>query len=248
MTETPSPNPTPKPPTILDRVKRPAGVLPKNIQTWVILGVALLMIAILALDTPQKTGTPPEGAIQQDAVIDPNESRIQEYRRRIEERAQKLAAERARLEQAQQALAPHSELPAGPSDSYVSPQYPQASPRPERSAIEQDKKERAYKALFASNVALSYRPKPTSDRQATPFPTETLPTQPASTLPFAGPVSPQPSFPFYPLGAGPVLPPQQIPTTASSAGGAPATTELGRRAGSPAGCSGSDVEPLLRKT
>ena len=53
MTETPSPNPTPKPPTILDRVKRPAGVLPKNIQIWVILGVALLMIAILALDAPQ---------------------------------------------------------------------------------------------------------------------------------------------------------------------------------------------------
>ncbi len=217
MTETPTPDRTdPGPPTLRDRVKHPPGVLPKNVQTWVILGVALLMIAILALETPRKRDTEAEGIEGRPAVVDPNERRIQEYRRRIEEHAQRLAAERARLEQAQLRSDPMPEPLPAPPESYGSPYFQQPPARPERNAmtaIERDKEERAYNAPFASNVALSYRQGQFRERTAPSVSAQNHLTQPSAPYPYAGPAHLDPSFPFYPFGAGPVPPAQQgLPT------------------------------------
>jgi len=217
MTERPQTNKeNPRPPAVLDRVTKPAGVLPKNIQTWVILGVALLMIVVLAIDTPQRTTPPAERPAELKSVIDPNESRIQEYRRRIEERAQRLAAERARLEQAQQALGAQPEPLADPANSYPPPQYRRERVSRERSSVERDKEERAYQALFASNVAQSFRPKP--ERKDTPFATQNPPSLSALIPPTAGPDYRQPPLPFYVSASGPVPPsPQQVPNPQSPA-------------------------------
>lgn len=139
----------PKPPP------KPAGVLPKNVQAWAILAVALLMVGVIVLE-PIGTGPKrPEGAAPAQPPAPPSipdESRIEEYRRRMEEEARRLAAERARLERE---LAEEA-LPASPP---LPPAYAASPPR-ERDAIAQEKREREYRSLFASNIALTYRSEP----------------------------------------------------------------------------------------
>ena len=47
---------TPKVPQVDQKAARPPGVLPRHAQTWVVTGVALVMVAIIALtgNTPSK--------------------------------------------------------------------------------------------------------------------------------------------------------------------------------------------------
>lgn len=174
----PEPNKVPVPEPALssggqvrDRTIRPAGLLPKNMQTYVILAITIVMVGAIAFSgggaTQSRKANPNEQ--KAPAAIDPNLSRIQEYRNRIDEQARKLAAEQAQLEQTKQALGlplagQASALPnqtlssaayAGPG--YPQPAYVQPPARPEKSAIEADKEKREYQSLFASNVALSYR-------------------------------------------------------------------------------------------
>jgi len=98
----PTRDPYPDPQTtpageLRDRAVRPTGLLPKNTQTYVILAIAAVMVGAIAFsggNSPKPAGTmAPKAA----SVIDPNLSRIQEYRNRIDEQARKLAAEQAQL-------------------------------------------------------------------------------------------------------------------------------------------------------
>ena len=150
-------------PQIRDKAPKPPGVLPKNVQAWVLIGVATVMVCVLALSggrSPQPGSTDP--AHQNDAVVDPNEARIQEYRNRLEAEARKLEAERERLKQATAALTME---PAEPEPSTGPPpfsSYGYSRQQPERattqkSALEQEKERREYDSLFASSVALTYR-------------------------------------------------------------------------------------------
>ena len=91
------------PPTVQNRASKPSGVLPRNTQTWVIIGLATVMIAAIAFSggpAPAER-TPPVVAKGPNAV-DPNQARINEYRNRIDEQARRLAAEQAHLMQAKQ--------------------------------------------------------------------------------------------------------------------------------------------------
>lgn len=152
---------------VQDRAVRPPGVLPKNTQTYIIIGIAVLMIGAIAFSG---AGTPPRNAAtaapKTATAVDPNWARIQDYRNRIDDQARKLADEQAKLEQAKQAfgIASGAAPPATqmtPPPGYAYPAYqqpePRPEPKPEKSAIEVDKEKREYQSLFASNVALSYR-------------------------------------------------------------------------------------------
>lgn len=160
-------------PQIRDKAPKPPGVLPKNIQAWVLIGVATVMVCVLAFSGGRspKSGTS-DPTRKDDAVIDPNTARIQEYRNRLEAEARKLEAERERLKQATASLTMEAAEPeplTGPpplsSHGYYR-QQPQP-PTTQRSALEQEKERREYDSLFASNVALTYR----EDRSpATPVP------------------------------------------------------------------------------
>lgn len=156
-------------PPVEDRSIKPTGVLPKNMQTYVIIGIAVVMVGAIAFSgagTPQKSADP--NAAKPQTAIDPNWARIQEYRNRIDEQARKLADEQAKLEQAKQAFgmppatgsATTPQLPPQPAYPYAAyqpPPEPRSLAKPEKSAIELDKEKREYQSLFASNVALSYR-------------------------------------------------------------------------------------------
>src|SRR5436853_946068 len=89
-------------PQVRDRRTPPAGILPKNAQAWILTGIAVVMIAVIALsgkNAPPRT-TPPVT----NAVVDPSVARIQEYQKRIEEQTRKLALEQAQVARSEQAL------------------------------------------------------------------------------------------------------------------------------------------------
>ena len=87
-----------------NQVQKPAGILPKNAQTWVIAGLSAVMIAAIAISGNGSKNKSSSARPREAAVIDPNAARITEYRNRLEEEAQRLTAEQAQLNQAKHAL------------------------------------------------------------------------------------------------------------------------------------------------
>src|SRR4051812_25831752 len=107
MSETPAPSPDPSgvPPRIVDRRVWPAGVVPRHLQQWVLIGVAVVMVGILALSgPPAKPVTTATTSPTATAGVDANQQRIEDYQRHIAEQAQRLAAEQASLEAAKAAM------------------------------------------------------------------------------------------------------------------------------------------------
>lgn len=160
MSDQTSPDTTP---TIRDKAPKPPGVLPKNVQAWVLIGVATVMVCVLAL-SGGRSPQPGVGHLTRndDAVVDPNEARIQEYRNRLEAEARKLEAERDRLKQATASLITEQSEPdpatgPPPFSSYGYYQTEPAPTTPQKSALEQERERREYESLFASNVVLTYR-------------------------------------------------------------------------------------------
>ena len=170
MSSTPSNSPPDdSPPT------RPPGVVPKHAQAWIVGGIAATMIVILALtgNSPAKpaAGSAPPPAIA--VVTDPNQARIHDYQSRIDEETKKLAAEQARLAHATQAL---TVTPPNALREHVAEPASQAATA---TAAESEAQRRARedadrnaRSLFASNVAVSYRPTAPVDsaRLAAPAP------------------------------------------------------------------------------
>ena len=170
-----------------NQVSKPPGILPKNAQTWVIAGLSAVMIAAIAISGNGSKNKPPAVHPREAAIIDPNAARITEYRNRLEEETQQLAAEQAQLNQAKRALevdqhpiAGAGAPPAGPS----TPGLPQTLPDERlnlQRQLEAEKARKEYASRFASNVALSYR-KDNTDRQlavSAPTPTPSTTTLPA---------------------------------------------------------------------
>jgi type IV secretory pathway VirB10-like protein len=141
------------PPAIQDKTPKPAGLLPKNIQSWLLVSLALLMVLIMWATGGKKPATPsralPSGPAVQ-APLEVNEAKIVEMQKRIQDlQRQQNAAENALAQQTRVLAA------AGPQ---TSPGANGAAP-PERAedTIRAERKKREYLSLFASNVALSYR-------------------------------------------------------------------------------------------
>jgi len=81
-------------PEVIDKRTKPPGILPRNIQTLVLGGIALVMILVIVFSgsrTPKPRVSPTSGS--EGLVVPPNEDKLTEYKRRIEEEAQKLRAE-----------------------------------------------------------------------------------------------------------------------------------------------------------
>jgi type IV secretion system protein VirB10 len=132
----------------------PPGVLPRNLQTWVVLGIAFVMAIIIFFsgknapkDRPPTVGPPAQ------TPTDPSQERIKEFRAQIEEQARKLEEEQSQLARTKEQIVPPG---YNASASSIGSNY--AAQAPERSAIEADREKREYQSLFASNIALSYRP------------------------------------------------------------------------------------------
>ena len=157
-------------PKVVNAAAKPPGILPKNVQLWLMSGIALVMVLVIALSgDPASKEKSTSATARPQNVIDPNAQRIAEYRQRIEEQTQRLAAEQARLNQAKQGFltgqpgdtggAPMQALPPQYSQqpAYQLPE-PVRPPQPtQKDQIEAEKEKREYLGRFSSNVALSYR-------------------------------------------------------------------------------------------
>ncbi len=142
---------------IQEKAPKPPGLLPKHVQSWLILALAVLMVVVMWLtggkkqQSAAKTNAP---VVQTPPPLEVNETKIAELQNRIQElQRQQLAA--------QSALAQQSRLlGAMPPDALQTPSnYVPNNSAAERveDPIKAERKKREYLSLFASNIALTYR-------------------------------------------------------------------------------------------
>jgi type IV secretion system protein TrbI len=142
-------------PNVTDRRSVPPGVLPRRVQTWIMAGIAIGMLAIMLIvgrPSPPARTAPPLTATQA-----PTADRVRDYQERLR------TLEAQALREAQTAAAAPD---ARPAVLYEQPHS--ASPS---DPVLADRKRREYDSLFASNVVLSRRPegeRPEADRAAAP--------------------------------------------------------------------------------
>lgn len=152
---------------IQEKTPKPPGLVPKNVQSWILIGLAVLMVLIMWLTggkKPQPAAKAANHPVPAEVPLEVNETRINELQTRIAElQRQQMAAQNALAQQTRLLGAP-------PPDSQPvgQPATPE-NPAPERAedAIHSERKKREYLSLFASNVALSYRKSPASASPAT---------------------------------------------------------------------------------
>lgn len=153
-------------PAVTDRRPVPRGVLPKRVQTWVMAGLAVGMLAImLIIGRP----APPErpAATAASAQI-PSADRVRDYQDRLR------AVEAQALRDAQ-ASAPVTQ---------VAPvQYQDPATPPPQDPIEAERKRREYESLFASNVVLSRRPEAERPDVGRPISSSSTPVRSEPTTP-----------------------------------------------------------------
>jgi type IV secretion system protein VirB10 len=170
--------------TVRNQAPKPPGVMPKHSQTWVVLGLAAVMMVVVAF-----SGSPepkPADRAQRKPVqaTDPNQQQIRSYAAQLDEQVKKLQMEQARLERARgSATMPPNDAPGAGTLVEPRPVNTDRAPSPQEQ-LEAERRKREYASLFASNVALSYR-----GSGATPVSTaqraEVLP--PATPVPAAAP-------------------------------------------------------------
>lgn len=169
---------------VIDHTSTPNGLVPRHLQTWVVVGIAVLMTGILALSgsTRPVARTPVTNPTL--SAIQPSDTRIREYQRQVDAEAQRVAAARAELDAAKREL----QTPAPSTD--VEPSAGRPSGPSDDNGIAREKAERDYRALFADNVALSYRPR--EQASATPV---TAPSAPPAGAAAHGSVPPTTATP-----------------------------------------------------
>jgi type IV secretion system protein VirB10 len=152
-------------PQLHDKRFKIPGLVPRNAQHKLLGLIAMFMVVIIALSgrNPPKDHPTSRPAVV-EKLVDPNQPRIKEYRKRIEEEAQKLAAEEAQVSQTKQALLTGNPQALGGTATTIvrrgwmggaanRPYWPEEA----RSTLEQDREKREAQSLFASNIALTYR-------------------------------------------------------------------------------------------
>ena len=132
----------PPPPSVTDHRPVPRGVLPRGIQTWVMAGVAVVMLAImLTVGRPEPPARP---ASTLATAQPPTADRVRDYQDRL------------RLLEAQ---AQRDAQTSEPPPNFQPAQYDDTRPNPpSQDPLAEERKRREYESLFASNVVFSRRP------------------------------------------------------------------------------------------
>src|SRR5580700_276480 len=90
-------------PQVQDKASRPEGLLPKNVQSWLLVALAFLMVAIMWLTGGKKPPTPtktPLTAAPAQVPLEVNETKINELQSRIEQlQREQLVAQSALAQQ-----------------------------------------------------------------------------------------------------------------------------------------------------
>src|ERR1700686_2434461 len=130
--------------SVTDHRNAPRGVLPRNTQTWLMVGLAVGILGIIGY-TAQPQPAPRVAAATATPAAAPNADRLRDYQDRL-----RLLDERSRLQAGSESRAPM----ARPTFDDPAATGAPAAPDP----IEADRKRREYESLFSSNVVVSRRP------------------------------------------------------------------------------------------
>jgi len=150
---------------IQDKAPKPPGLMPKNVQAWVMLGLALLMVVIMWLTGGKKAQTAPKSnvaAFQPPAPTEVNEAQIAALQNRIQELQREQQTAITRQNKFFGSLQSVQQPAASAQVTGEAPQPPPSDP------VQEERKRRAYVSLFSSNVALSYRKDLAPSQQASP--------------------------------------------------------------------------------
>src|SRR5580704_19347135 len=133
-----------QPVEVQEKALKPQGLLPKHVQSWLLIGLAFLMVAIMWLTGGSKPTTPAKlhsAASPLGAPLEVNETKINELQNRIEQlQREQLVAQSALAQQTRL-------LGAAPQDSQQSQQQTASGNPPDQRAedpIEAERKRRAY--------------------------------------------------------------------------------------------------------
>ncbi|MHB8412781.1 MAG: TraB/TrbI/VirB10 family type IV secretion system protein [Candidatus Acidiferrales bacterium] len=142
---------------IQEKAPKAPGLLPKHVQSWLILGLAVLMVVIMWLTGGKKAQTvskPNAPVAQAPAPLQVNEAQIAEMQSRVQElQRQELIAQNALAEQGRVL----GVRPTGQQPNQAGYDGSSASTERGEDPIQAEREKRAYVSLFASNIALSYR-------------------------------------------------------------------------------------------
>ncbi len=175
---------------IKDKAPKPTGLVPKNLQAFILVGLALLMVLIMAVTGRRHPVSPGTTAIPLlPSLVPVNSQKVTDFQKDIEQTQRESAAQvEAALLQQQRQLASPANRPGQP---YSPTPYNTSRPRGANGQapsdpIRDEKRKRAYFSLFSDNVALTYRKELRSNRhshangqipQRVPPVSDALPTQ-----------------------------------------------------------------------
>src|SRR5260221_9929489 len=154
--------------TVENKAPKPAGLLPKNTQQLVILGVAVVMVLIMWMTSGNKRVLTPPTASGTSRVQPPNSAAVEDFKQTIQ---QEQAATRQPISPSNlarlQAMGLAGDVPPGVTATPPEGTVPEpggvmggaagTQPPPPPDPVKEDKKKREYLSLFAPNVAFTYR-------------------------------------------------------------------------------------------
>jgi len=238
MTEqTISPAATP----IQDKAPKPPGLMPKNVQAWVMLGLAVLMVVIMWLTGGKKAQPAAKSNVstfQPAAPAEVNEAQIAALQNRIQELQHEQQTAITQQNKFFGSLPSAAETSAPAQVSGTAPEP--APPDP----VQEEKKRRAYVSLFSSNVALSYRKEFAQPERSSP--NAQAPNE-ATGLPYLPNQTPDMNQLAQILAQ---LPPPPSQTGIPAAGPQPGTTTAEKEAKktAPASASSNSLNAAIGKT
>ena len=201
------------PPTVEQRIPRPAGLLPKNVQPWLIGGIALVMVLIFAFSTPSSkpalSADPAKTNAETPRSLESTKARIDDFRAQIDEQSKRFAAEQERFKADRQiaeanALAMRDPLSATRDfgmDAAVS--APAPSPAAQlRAELAADRLRRDYFAQYSSSLVISRLSPKATNEGADPMSAQESAPAPTSV---AAPPKPSTSHREYRLFEGTVI-------------------------------------------
>src|SRR5260370_34655167 len=127
-------------PTIQEKAPKPPGLLPKNVQSWLLVSLAVLMVLIMWLTGGKKPATPSRSvplAPAVEAPLEVNEAKIVDLQNRIQElQREQMLAQNALAQQSRLLGAGNQEVPSALVPGSTANPSPQRAEEPIRSQRE----------------------------------------------------------------------------------------------------------------
>jgi len=128
---------------VTDHRTTPRGVLPRHLQTWLMIGLALAVLGIIVFAGHPEPTTTPVATTRAESIA-PSPERLRDYQDRL-----RVLDARTRQQQA---------VPE-PQPAYSSrPSFDGAEASATPDPLEAERRRREYESLFASNMVMSRRP------------------------------------------------------------------------------------------